>query len=189
MTGRRVVDVPYRGVGLSNTADAYEGALHYETDDTTSALTEFLEMRRAEGGVHDFAFWVPTLCVYAIAAGQSIFYLPRGDAFAKSYPGYTDASYSAVARLNDAALSVVYQSTVTIDSDVPSGEVWISRVTTLHPDAGTTVALCKLGNPPSVAATLIVKYVPLFRVVVTGLPTEYPHVGREDKTLYLVEVN
>lgn len=189
--GRPRLDAWYMGDGLPNVLDRAEWELEYplSTDDET--LNAFLEKLRTQGGVHLLATWKAQRYTYTARSGQQFFYLPRNDAYTKSYVGYTTSTYKAVVTLNGVALTVVYKATVASADVVPSGECWIANQATgsvTHPRGGFACAPFKIGTAISLNDEILVEFHPLYRVIVADVPTNHETAGMDVKTLRLIEV-
>lgn len=193
--GRRRVDVPYDGVGLPDQPDLYDFHLRWVLDKHFATEIAFLERLRTKGGAHLFAYWKAIEYQWTATSGQTVFYLPRPDAFGRSYSGKTGGDYKAVVKINGVAMAasdVTYPGTVTAATSVASGDVAISTTSTTHEESGATVALFKFGDALDAGDLVTVEYNPLFNVCVMEVVTD-PFVGEqpfvENKTLRLAEVN
>lgn len=151
------------------------------------------------GQTHTFIIWKYMRAAFLGYAGQSVFYMPRPDAFSRAYSGKTtQADYGALITKAGVAYTtakIIYKATVVSSDAVTSDEVWISKAATTHPDSGATCALVKVGTALVAAGTLatpglIVDYIPEFYVSVTQVPLKpFERARREDQSLYLAEVN
>jgi len=185
MAGGNTLSQPYRGAGMPDRCDLITLTIPYDIDATNASLAEQVEVLRATAGPHEFADWKQRVYVYKLRAGQQYAYLPRGDAFAK----WGGASAAEMAVDGTPVATIAYKTTVAEGDAVPAGEVWISETLIRHPFSGLYVAPFKLGTAPGAGAKLAVKYFPVFRVDVAAVPSSFPFVGREDKTLHLIEIN
>ncbi|HSY50395.1 MAG TPA: hypothetical protein VLC46_16405 [Thermoanaerobaculia bacterium] len=184
-SGAQVIVAAYRGDGLPDRSDSYAFTLPYDIDDTNGLMARSVEVLRATSGPHFFADWKQRAHFYTLRAAQQFIYLPREDGFGKWGIGT-----AAVLTLNGTAIgTVVYQSSVASGDAVPANAVWISKALVQHPLSGLWCAPMKIGTPIVAPATLLVEYYPVFRVDVTGVQTKFSTVGREDKTLFMSEVN
>lgn len=186
------LDVPYDGDGLPDQPDTFEAALDYDLSDAYASTLSFLEGLRTAGGAHLVVFWKKRRYRFTARSGQTVFYLPRADAYSKSYSGHTAAADKAAIIVTPTPgagqPTVVYQTSVVSGDVVTAGQVWISNTAVPHPRSGRNVALFKFGTAPGAAATIDVEYYPLFRMFVQGVPTKpFSMIGREDRTLYLIE--
>lgn len=195
MNGRNRVTVPYRGAGLPDQPDSFDFMLDWELGMTTAgekAAIKFLEQLRTSGGIHEFAYWKHYRYTYSGLAGQQVFYLPRPDAFSKGYKA-DQTRYGAkftVLGVATAEADIAYQASVVAADAVPAGKVWISNTAVYHPDSGALCAIFKLGTALATAGAVIVDFIPLFNVFATQVPTKpFERVGREDKSLFLTEVD
>ena len=188
LSGRRRVDAQYQGTGLPDQADSFEFMLEYDLDDQFATTLTTLETLRTQGGYHDLAVWKKRIYTYTATSGQTVFYLPRPDAFSSGYTGHTANSWKAVVKKNGVAQTLQYQASVTSGTAVTAGEVWISNTSVTHPKAGTRVALFKFGTALVAGDEITVEYHPLFRVIVSEVSTKpFQIIGREDKTVILSE--
>jgi hypothetical protein len=191
-TGRRRLDTPYDGVGLPDVLDVFSAVLDWTLGDDQSSTIAFLERLRTMGGTHEFADWKQKAYRYTATAGQTVFYLPRPDAYSEGISGHNTSGYKAEVYIDNVAVATVNYGTVTSGTSVAAGEVSISTTATTHPTSGATVALFKFGTACDAGDIVEVRYYPLYSCVVEDVPTqpfsgEQP--GREDKSLLLVEVN
>jgi|SRR5581483_4948268 len=193
-----IIQIPYWGDGLPNQPDAFQFGLNWELSDDSAdqvAALSFLEGLRTAGGTHTFVLWKQFRYTYTLRAGQTVLYLPRPDAYSKSYAGKTGSQYKAAIKRGAvggtlSGVTVQYKSSVTAATAVDAGEAWISNAASVHPDSGKNVALFKLGTAPVAPETLTVDFHPLFNVFPTSVLTQpFTRPGREDKDLYLIEVN
>lgn len=192
-TGRRSVEIPYQGDGLPDVSDRYEWAVDWQlADESVDGTTiTFLERLRTAGGTHVLTDWKKRVYKYTARSGQVFFYLPRPDAYGRDYAGYAGSEFKAVVTVNGASKTVAYQNVVGSGESVTAGNVKIAKVATTHPESGWSVCTFKLGDNPGAGGIVLVEFVPLFNVYVTGVPTKPFESAsiREDKTLFLLEVN
>lgn len=178
----------WEGAGLPDVLDRYEFAMEYDLGKEQSTAIDFLERLRVLPGPHDFAYWKQVYVAYTATSGQQEIYLPRPDAFSKGYVGHDDDAHKAIIAVDGAPVTVVYKTSVTLTDTPAAGEVWISNTSVKHPSSGTRVALAKFGTPLSAGAVVLVKYYPLFRVIVEAVVTKaFEKVAREDKAVVLSE--
>lgn len=191
LSGRVRVDAHYQGTGLPDQADWFEFMMEYDLDSSFATTLTTLEKLRTQGGYHNLAIWKKRMYSYTATSGQTVFYLPRPDAFASSYSGHTADSWKAVVKVNGAAIAAadtLYPGAVTSGTAVAAGKVAISTVAVTHDTAGTRVALFKFGTALVAGDVVTVEYHPLFRVVVLEVATKpFTVIGREDKSLYMQE--
>lgn len=165
LNGRRRVNAPYRGSGLPDI-----------------------------GGTHTFTFWKYFRYTFTAIAGQQYIYLPTCDAFSMGYSGKTvQADFGINVSTPDTTYALgkkVYKNSVLTSDVVTADEVWISKATAAHPDSGANTALVKWGTPLTVGGTVTVEYIPLWNVAATRVPPKaFDIPGREDTSLYLIQVN
>lgn len=192
--GRRRVDVPYDGAGLPDVPDLFDFHLRWTLDKQYSTEIAFLERLRTYGGTSILAYWKKHEYRYTAQSGQTLFYLPRVDAFTKGYTGKTADNYKAVVKVNGVALSAAnttYPGAVDSGTSVSSAQVAIGTAA-VHPDSGATVSPFKFGTAKSQGDIITVEYHQLFNVCVMDVQTD-PFVGErpfeENKTLRLAETN
>jgi len=185
------IDVPYDGAGMPDQPDRYEWSLDYNLSDIESVTVAAIEDLRTSGGVHLFSPWKKRKYRYTARSGQQVFYLPRPDAFSKSYAGHTSAADKAVISVNGTNIATVnYLASVSEGTVVAAGEASISNEALQHPESGKRTAVFKLGTAPLSGWIVRVEYYPLFYVCVREVTDKpFQMVGREDKTLRLVEVS
>lgn len=190
--GRRRIDKPYKGPGLPDSIDLFEWSLRWDLNNDFADEIDFLESLKAGGGVHEFVYWKKYRYQYTVAAGQTVFYLLRPDAYSEDYVGKTGSDYKAVIKANGTPVATVnYVSSVTSGTSVSAGQVSISKTSVEHPEMGSTVALFKFGSGLIGAGSIVtVDYHPHFRVAVGSLETDpFEKAGHENKALYVVEVD
>jgi hypothetical protein len=187
------VDAAYDGGnagGLPDQPDRYEWALDYNLDDNYATTIAAFEELRTAGGIHTFAYWKKKKYRYTARSAQQVFYLSRQDAYAKGYAGHNAAGDAAVITVNNGAPTTIDYGPgeITSASVVASGHVAISTVPVQHPNSGKWCALFKFGDALNQFDLVRVEYYPLFNVAVRELVDRpFQLVGREDKTLHLVE--
>lgn len=188
--GRPSLEAWWCGDGLPNVLDRLEWALTYELSDANTTVNEFLARLRTKGGTHTLIDWRPERYTYTLRSGQQFLYLPRQDAFSASIAGHTvKATYGAKIWHNDVPLTVEYKPTVSSGDAVPVGEVWIGNTAVVPPGTGFLCAPYKLGTASQIYDDILVEFIPIYRVGVTGVPTApFEGIAREGKTLYLSEV-
>jgi len=185
MAGGGTLSFPFRGAGMPDRCDPFAFELPYDIDDTNPDMAEKLELLRATMGPHFFTDWKQRLYVYSFRASQAFAYLPREDAFARWGEGLP----AEISVGGTPVTTIVYKPSVSEADTVPADEAWIASTAVRHPFSGLWVAPFKLGTPPVVAAQVIVRYIPAFRVDVVNMPTSFSATGREDKHPYLQEIN
>jgi hypothetical protein len=199
--GLRRVDLPDDGIGLPDAADVFDFALKYQIGTSTSGIEDpdlnVLEKLRTMGGSHAFVCWKKFRVIFTTYAGQVVFYLPRADAFGRSYSGKTATTYKAEVTVNGvpiAAANTKYDfATVDAATVVGVNDVQISTGNAIdHPDAIITrVAPLKFGASiaPTAGQQVIIDYHPVFNVLVDSVSTQSfaDAVGREDKQMVLLE--
>ena len=194
MSGRRRIDAQFTGAGLPDRGIVYDFMLAWEFDSGYEVAVEFLEMLRVTPGPHTFTYWKRRVNRWTASSGQTVFYLPRPDAFAEGLSGHEADEWKAVVKIDGVAVDpsdVIYAASVTSGTVVPAGEVHISEASVVHELAGWRVALFKFGTAPGVGAVVTVEYFPLYQVDLVSLettPFTGENVGREDKNLTFVEV-
>jgi hypothetical protein len=190
-SGRRRVDIPYRGAGLPDHAEVFDWLLRWDIDDQYATELAFLEALRVNPSTHTLCYWKKYLARYTAKTAQTVFYLPRVDAYTQSYSGKTGSDYKAVVKVDNVAIATVnYPGAVTSATSVTAGQVSISTVSTTHPESGEELSLFKFGTAPGRGAIVTVEFHPLFNCAVDKLETSpFEKTGREDKALYLAEVN
>lgn len=194
LAGRARIDAWYDGVGLPDQPDHYDFDLRWDLSDDYSTELLALETLAASGGSHTFTYWKKILVRYTATSGQTVFYLPRPDAFSKGYTGHlVQATDGATVKVNGTPIATVnYVTPVTSGTVVTAGQVSISNTAVSHPDSGYTVALFKFGTALVAGDIVTVEFTPLFNVGVTMIDTNPftgDNPGREDKVLSLVEMN
>ena len=195
LSGFTIVSVPYRGAWLPDQPRSFQFSLRYQLSTDNGADIAFLEGLAAAGGVHTLVLWKMFRYQYTMPAGQSWFYFPRPDAYSKNYANKADAKYQAIIKrtpLGGATTTptVSYKASVLSTDTVTAGQVWISNTAVLHPDTNQNVALFKFGTAATLTEIVTVDFHPLFNVYATQVLTQpFTRVGREDKDLYLIEVN
>jgi hypothetical protein len=107
LAGRGRVDAWYDGDSLPDQPDHYDFVLQWWLSDQYTNEISFLSDLAVSGGSHTLAYWKKYRARYTAKSGQLYFYLPRPDAFSKSYLGKTDQSqYGAVVSVNAAPFSL-----------------------------------------------------------------------------------
>lgn len=190
MNATQIVTGAYDGDGLPAVLDNFTFEFPFDLDSNFEDLAAALETLRTAGGVHTLAFQKAFLYTYNLRAGQTMFWM-RGDAAAQGFISFDDPDLTANVVIPDSsepAPTTVYKTTVSTGDSVPADEVWISKQVSRHP-SGKYLAFCKLGTAPSTRAAMTVASFQLFRVVVTGLPRQYPHAAMEAATLLCAETN
>lgn len=192
--GGRRIDAKWLGDALPDRPITYDWMLDWELDSEYEDEADFLEQLRVTPGPHTFVYWKKRINLWTAASGQTGFYLPRPDAFAEGYSGHTTSEWRAVVSLDGVAMAeedVIYAESVTSGTSVDAGDVQISETAVDHPDSGQTVAFFKFGTAPGAGTIVTVEYFPLYQVDVVSLdttPFTGQNVGREDKSLTLIEV-
>jgi hypothetical protein len=185
-SGRKRTHRVYDGAGLPDVLDSMEFALEWDLTDEQSDTIVQLEKARAGAGPHRFIVWKRRYARYTAAAGQTVIYLPRPDAYNEGIAGHTAAADQAVVTVNGIAVPVTY-TTVTSGTAVDTGEVWISSTSTTHPDTGATVTLAKFGDELAANDDVLVEYCPVFLTQISDASDSFDLVEREDKSIVLVE--
>jgi hypothetical protein len=192
--GGRRLDAKWQGDGLPDRPIRYDFSLGWDLGSPDETTVEFLEELRVTPGPHSFTFWKAIVNLWTAASGQVVFYLPRPDAYTYSIAGHTAAEWKAVVAVDGVAITeanTLYPGAVTAATSVDAGKVAFSTSTVEHPDSDQTVTLFKFGTAPGADAIVTVWYFPMYQVDVASLettPFTGENVGREDKTLELIEV-
>lgn len=191
LAGTATIKGTYRGDGLPDRADSFTWQIPYDIDATNGLLADQVEVLRATPGPHFFADWKQRVAFYSLRAGQSYLYLPREDASQKGWPTSEPPDPAQFTPgWTGTAQTVIYKPDVVAPDAPAANEIWVATTPIRHPDSGRWCAPFKLGSPPVVPSTLLVRFYPVFRVDVLGVTTSFAQRhGREDKVLILGEVN